>query len=285
MNKLLAFMTLATAVLSNITNAGALSVQVYNPGEQAVFPVTSTLISGEKEVILIDAQFDVVNGQKLAGLIKASGKVLTTIFISGGDPDFYFGLEPVLAAYPQARVVASQHVVDHIVKTKDAKLAYWGPILADAAPQTLTVPQVMTSTQLTLEGESIEIKAMNTPSAFIWIPSLKTALGGVAIHSGLHVWMADSQTPAARAQRLSTLNGLLALQPERVVPGHFHGEEPEGASAVQFTRDYILRFEAELATAHTSADLIKAMTQAYPQLPADDGLTISAKVATGEMSW
>ena len=285
MNKLLAFMTLTTALLSNITNAGALSVQVYNPGEQAVFPVTSTLISGEKEAILIDAQFDVHNGQKLAGLIKASGKVLTTIFISGGDPDFYFGLEPVLAAYPQARVVASQHVVDHIVKTKDAKLAYWGPILADAAPKNLTVPQVMTSTQLTLEGETIEIKAMNTPSAFIWIPSLKTALGGVAIHSGLHVWMADSQTAKARAQWVSTLNGLLALQPERVVPGHFQGAEPEGASAVQFTRDYILRFEAELATAHTSADLIKAMTQAYPQLSADEGLTISAKVTTGEMSW
>jgi glyoxylase-like metal-dependent hydrolase (beta-lactamase superfamily II) len=126
---------------------------------------------------------------------------------------------------------------------------------------------------------------MNTTSAFIWIPSLKTALGGVAIHSGLHVWMADSQTQEARAQWVATLNQLLTLQPKRVVPGHFLGGEPDGADAVHFTRDYILRFEAELATAHTSADLIKAMTQAYPQLPADDGLTISAKVATGEMSW
>lgn len=285
MNKLLALLTLTTSLLSGMTNAGTLSVQVYNPGERAVFPVTSTLISGEKEAILIDAQFDVRNGQALAGLIKASGKVLTTIVISGGDPDFYFGLEPVLAAYPEARVIASQHVVDHIRQTKDAKLAYWGPILADAAPHTLTIPQVMTSNRLLLEGEAIEIHAMNTPSAYLWIPSLKTALGGVAIHHGLHVWMADSQTAEARAQWVETLNKLLALQPERVVPGHYQGAEPKGADAVRFTRDYVLRFEAELAKASTSAELIKAMTEAYPGLKADDGLIISTRVASGEMNW
>ena len=62
-------------------------------------------------------------------MIKKSGKKLTTVYISAGDPDFYFGLEPIKAAFPDVKVLADQHVVDHINQTKDAKLSYWSPIL------------------------------------------------------------------------------------------------------------------------------------------------------------
>ncbi|QFI53757.1 Vmh family MBL fold metallo-hydrolase [Aeromonas simiae] len=276
-------LTLASTLGSAV--AAPLNIQVYNPGDKGIFPVSSELVTGEKEAILVDAQFDVKNGQALVDLIKQSGKQLTTIYISAGDPDYYFGLEPILAAFPDVKVLASQHVVDHIKETKDAKLAYWGPILGKDAPKSLTVPQVLTASQLTLEGETIEVKAMNTPSAFLWAPSIKTAFGGVAVSSGVHVWMADSQTQAARGQWVETLEQLLALQPERVIPGHFLGQEMKGAEAVSFTRDYVLRFEAELAKSKDAAALIDAMKQAYPALPVDDGLAIGAKVATGEMKW
>lgn len=278
-------LTLASTLGSAAAVAAPLSIQVYNPGDKGIFPVSSELVTGEKEAILVDAQFDVKNGQALVELIKQSGKQLTTIYISAGDPDYYFGLEPILAAFPGVKVLASQHVVDHIKKTKDAKLAYWGPILGKDAPKSLTVPQVLTASHLTLEGETIEVKAMNTPSAFLWAPSVKTAFGGVAVSSGVHVWMADSQTQAVRGQWVETLDQLLALQPERVIPGHFLGQKMKGAKAASFTRDYVLRFEAELAKSKDAAGLIDAMKQAYPALPVDDGLSIGAKVATGEMKW
>lgn len=278
-------LTLASTLGSAAAVAAPLSIQVYNPGDKGIFPVSSELVTGEKEAILVDAQFDVKNGQTLVDLIKQSGKQLTTIYISAGDPDFYFGLEPILAAFPGVKVLASQRVVDHIKKTKDAKLSYWGPILGKDAPKSLTVPQVLTASHLTLEGETIEVKAMNTPSAFLWAPSVKTAFGGVAVSSGVHVWMADSQTQAVRGQWVETLDQLLALQPERVIPGHFLGQKMKGAEAASFTRDYVLRFEAELAKSKDAADLIDAMKQAYPALPVDDGLSIGAKVATGEMKW
>ncbi|MFZ0218709.1 MAG: hypothetical protein WAL30_00665 [Candidatus Aquirickettsiella sp.] len=38
-----------------------LTLEVYNPGSTSLFPVSSTLILGNKEAILVDAQF-----QKLA---------------------------------------------------------------------------------------------------------------------------------------------------------------------------------------------------------------------------
>lgn len=284
-NTLIRNLTLATTLLSGAALAGPLTVTVYNPGEKAIFPVSSSLVAGDKEAILIDAQFDVKNGQALVDMIKKSGKQLTTVYISAGDPDFYFGLEPILAAFPGVKVLADQHVIDHINKTKDDKLTYWGPILGEGAPKSLTVPQVLTANHLTLEGEKIEIKEMNTPTAYLWAPSIKTAFGGVPVYHGVHVWMADSQTKDARAHWVKTLNELQAMKPERVVPGHFLGTEPKGTEAVTFTRDYVQRFEQELAKSKNSGELIESMKKAFPSLPVDDGLAIGAKVNTGEMKW
>jgi glyoxylase-like metal-dependent hydrolase (beta-lactamase superfamily II) len=68
--------------------------------------------------VLFDAQFSVKDGEELVKLIKARGKALKEIVITSGDPDFYFGLEPLVKAFPQAKVVASKAVVDHINATK-----------------------------------------------------------------------------------------------------------------------------------------------------------------------
>jgi len=154
MHTALRTLTLATTLIAGTALAAPLTVTLYNPGDKAIFPVSSELVSGEKEAILIDAQFGVNDGQALVELIKQSGKKLTTVYISGGDPDFYFGLEPIKAAFPDVKVLASQHVVDHIKQTKDAKLAYWGPILGKQAPKTLIVPQVMTTARARRRGPS-----------------------------------------------------------------------------------------------------------------------------------
>jgi len=64
-NSLIRNLTLATTLLSGAAMAAPLTVTVYNPGEKAIFPVSSSLVTGDKEAILIDAQFDVQNGQAL----------------------------------------------------------------------------------------------------------------------------------------------------------------------------------------------------------------------------
>jgi glyoxylase-like metal-dependent hydrolase (beta-lactamase superfamily II) len=90
--------------------------------------------------VLFDAQFSVKDGEKLVEMIKKSGKKLSRIVITSGDPDFYFGLEPLVKAFPRQ---SGRHaeVVKHIEATKAAKLAYWGPQMKDGAPKQVYVPQ------------------------------------------------------------------------------------------------------------------------------------------------
>ncbi|BBN56948.1 hypothetical protein TRE132_50730 [Pseudomonas chlororaphis subsp. aurantiaca] len=98
---------LATATLGFAAHAAAvepaLKLDVYNPGTAAIFPVTSVLVSGKKEAILVDAQFGKSQAEQLVEKIRASGKQLTTIYISHGDPDYYFGLDTITQAFPRPR--------------------------------------------------------------------------------------------------------------------------------------------------------------------------------------
>ena len=265
-----------------------LTLDVYNPGAAAIFPVSSVLVSGDKDAILIDAQFGKAQAQHVVDKIRASGKHLTTIYISHGDPDYYFGLQTLTDAFPDATVLASAPTVVHINKTKDAKLAFWGPQMGVDAPVKLIVPQVLNGNSLQLEGRDLEVIGLNGKQpdrSFVWIPSLKAVVGGVVVADNIHVWMADTQTPQSHKQWLSTLKRIDSLQPGVVVPGHYLGENDRSIDAVHFTRDYIKAFDEETLKAKDSAELIAAMKKRYPDLAEESSLELSAKVAKGEMKW
>jgi glyoxylase-like metal-dependent hydrolase (beta-lactamase superfamily II) len=270
----------ASAVL-----AQPLSVEVYNPGESAVFPVASTLISGERDAILVDAQFSTREAQELVERIQASGKTLTTIFISHGDPDFYFGLDTLTRAYPEAKVLATAETVAHIEKSRAPKLAYWGPILKGSAPQRTLVPEVLQGDSLTLEGQSLQLIGHDPKHTSLWIPSIKNVVGGVLTYANIHPWIADAQTVEARQSWLKSLDELEALQPTMLVPGHYLGQPKLNLDDLRFTRDYLLTLEAELPKAKDSQSLIAAMKAKYPALLDASSLELSAKVLKGEMQW
>ncbi|WP_122672093.1 MBL fold metallo-hydrolase [Pseudomonas viridiflava] len=268
--------------------ADPLKIDVYNPAEKAIFPVSSELITGQHDAVLIDAQFQRNDAEALVQKIKASGKKLTTVYISHSDPDYYFGLDVIQAAFPEAKIVASEPTVKAIKASMQGKLAYWRPILKDNAPTKLVLPGVLKGDHLTLEGQPLEIKGLQGPApqrSYVWIPSLKAVVGGVVVSSGIHVWVADTQTPKSRQDWLAALKGIEALKPTTVIPGHYLGEVPEGTKAVTFTADYLKSFEEHAAKAKDSAALIDAMKKAWPQLAEPSSLELSAKVIKGEMKW
>ena len=265
--------------------AAPLSIDTYNPQEKGIFAVSSTLVSGPKEAVLFDAQFSVKDGEALVEKIRRSGKTLNKIVITSGDPDFYFGLQPIVKAFPQVKVLATPHVVDHIRATKEAKLQFWGPQMKDGAPTSLTVPQATTQTHFTVDGETLELRHPNDYAAYVWIPANRAIIGGTGVASGIHVWTADTQSAEQRSAWRSVLSEMQKLQPTQVVPGHYIGERPAGDKAIRFTQDYLKSFEQALGAKKGSDYVIKTITAAWPGLADASSLELSAKVNTGEMKW
>ncbi|WP_181183382.1 MULTISPECIES: MBL fold metallo-hydrolase [unclassified Mesorhizobium] len=248
------------------------------------------LLSGATEALLIDGGFSYPDGRALAESIRATGKKLTTLYISQSDPDYYFSLKPVREAFPDAKVIAASETVAAIKASVDKKLAVWGPQLKENGPQTLAdivLPEAFDGPSLTVDGEKVEIVTAEglANRRYLWVPSLKAVFGGVLIFNGVHVWTADTPTKEQRAAWVTNLDKIAARKPAVVVPGHLTREAATDLSGVEHTKKYLLAFEEELAKAKDAAALKAAMEARFPNLGMGVALDIGSKVATGEMKW
>ena len=283
-SSLLGLATLAGAVAAD---PPALALKVYNADANS-FHANSVLVTGEREAMLIDAQFTRADAHRLVADILASGKTLKTVYVSHGDPDYYFGLEVIKAEFPDVKIFASAPTIAWIRNTVDKKVAFWGPKLGANAPRTPIIPDALPKEGLTLEGQKLEVLGLDgaVPGrSFVWIPSIKAVVGGVNVFGGLHLWTADTQSLAQRAEWIKILERIEALRPATVVPGHASDPGKVGLDAVRYSKTYLQRYESELARAANAAELIAAMQRQYPEAGLDIALDIGAKVNKGEMKW
>jgi glyoxylase-like metal-dependent hydrolase (beta-lactamase superfamily II) len=269
--------------------AGGLSWKHFPAGQNGFFRAP-VLVTGASEAVLIDGGFTYPDGRAVAEAIKATGKKLTTIYVSQADPDYYFSLKPIKEAFPEARVLAASATLNAIKGNVEKKLAVWGPQLKENGPQTLAevvMPEAFDGKTLSVDGESIEIvDAEGLPNRrYLWVPSLRAVFGGVLVFSGVHVWTADSNGAELRAAWVRNLDLIAARRPAIVVAGHMTADARTDLSGVDHTKAYLLAFEEELAKKPDSAALNAAMKARFPNLGMGVAIDIGAKVATGEMKW
>jgi glyoxylase-like metal-dependent hydrolase (beta-lactamase superfamily II) len=279
--------TFATAQQIKTMETVPLKLTYYNAAESA-FGVTSVLVSGKTDAILIDAQFTLPDAEKVIGEIKRSGKNLKAIFISYGDPDFYFGLEAFKKEYPNVPIYATAATIEHITATYEGKLAYWGNIFKDAIPKTVIIPELLTRNTLNLEGQTLSlITVPNAPTrSFLWITSIKAVIGGINVFGNdFHLWMADDATAIKRELWIDALNKIIDFHPAIVIPAHFGKGADLTVASAEYTKAYIEVYAKQLERDKTSAALINDMKAKYPNATFVTALELGAKVNKGEMQW
>ncbi|MEP7728333.1 MBL fold metallo-hydrolase [Marinomonas primoryensis] len=264
-----------------------LILDVYNaaPGS---FGVTSTVVYGETEVMVIDAGFTKADALRIAAKVLDSNKELKTIFISQADPDYYFGAETLHALFPNADIITTPAVKTVIEKKLAGKLAFWGPKMGDNAPVTPIVPTAYTKSTLTVDGHTIEIRGTEGVLAhrpYLWIPENKAILGNVAVFGNMHLWMADAQSDESQAVWKAQLKDMLALKPTVVIPGHMTKGTEMNADAIHFSLNYITDFQQAKQETTNSNEMIRFMSKKYPAAQGMLNLNIAAKVHQGEMTW
>src|SRR3989441_3892466 len=77
-------------------------------------PISSTLIYGNRDAVLVDAFITIEQADALVDWVAASGKNLTTIYVTHGHGDHFFGIGALLDRFPNARAVATPDVVKHM---------------------------------------------------------------------------------------------------------------------------------------------------------------------------
>lgn len=251
-------------------------------GSPAGFLVDSTLVAGDKDAILIDAQFDLADAHRLVATILESKKNLTTVYITHFHPDHYFGLAVIQQAFPKAKLVALPAAVDEIKQTWQDKVKQWAPLYGDLVTSQPALPVALAGTTLTLEGQTLEIhggvQGDAADNSYVWIPSIKTIVAGDIVYRGVHAWTRETNAAQRQAWR-KTLDELAALKPTTVIAGHKDPKLKDDAGGIDATRAYLEVFDAAVASSKTSAEAQKKVKAKFPGAQLDIILQLGADAA------
>ncbi len=249
---------------------------------------TSVLVTGETEAVLVDAGFTRADGHRIAAAILDAGRTLTTVLVTGGDPDFYFGAEVIADAFPEARFIAPSDVIEHIRHSYEGKLQAWAHLGANL-PTRLVELEAFDGGEIAVGDRSIELRSAGDDLGdrrwFVFDAAQRALFGGILLFEGLHVWTADTATPEARHAWLRALDGFDALDPAFVVAGHRITGAPTDRTAIEHTRAYLQRFEEVIAESADAAAAERTLLAEYPDAGLQIAASLGTKVAKGEMSW
>lgn len=262
--------TLIIAALAVVT-AGAqtkLELKVHTGRGQNGYDVNSTMISGEKDMLVIDPQFGLAEAHRLAAEIIESRKNLTTIYVTHPHPDHFFGLAVLKQAFPSAKIVALPATAAAIKNAWPARQKFWFPTYGNMIPgPDPVIPEELASPALTLEGETFPItgglQGDGPGNSFVYIPSLKAVVAGDTVFDRVYFGVPKGK---AREDWMKTLDQIAALNPAILVPGHEGPGAKHDMSAIAFMKKYIADWYANAAASKDAAEMRARVVKQYPRL-------------------
>jgi glyoxylase-like metal-dependent hydrolase (beta-lactamase superfamily II) len=258
-----------------------LQLTVYTGRGVNGYDVNSTMISGEKDMLLIDAQFSLSEAHRLAATILESGKNLATIYITHPHPDHMFGLAVLKQAFPSVRILALPQTVAAAKTGWPSRQKFWLATYGNNIPGPDPVlPEELTEPVLTLEGERFPVTGPvggsdGPGNSFVYIPSLKAVVTGDIVFD--HVYF-GVQRDKGREEWLKSIDQVLALKPEIIVPGHEGPGATRNPAAIAYMKKYMADWDANVARSKNAAEMRANVLQQYPGLGME--FTLDSRVAT-----
>jgi glyoxylase-like metal-dependent hydrolase (beta-lactamase superfamily II) len=276
----------APTVPSETTTAAApsapkLTVRVVT-GSPEGFLVNSTVIEGKTDAIVIDSQFTLADGKKLAEAVLATKKNLTFVYVTHYHPDHYFGFVALKEAFPNAKLVALPAVVADIQRTWAEKVKQWQPLYKSGITDKPVLPEALAGNTLELEGQKLEVvgplQGDDTNNSYVWIPSLKTVVAGDIVYDGVFPWTAET-TAETRQEWSASLDKVAAIGATSVIPGHQKLDKQHEPANVDFTKTYLKDFDSVVAASKSAADVQTKIKAKYPDVALDVVLKLGAEAA------
>jgi glyoxylase-like metal-dependent hydrolase (beta-lactamase superfamily II) len=262
-----------------------LTVKVMTASETGLH-ANIAIIEGEKDAVLVDAPFTRADAYRVAAQILDDNKVLKAVIVTHAHPDHYFGLGVIHDVFPDARIIAQPAVAHDVLDAFPRRFAFWGPQIGQNAPRYQMTPTPYGEKTFELEGQEIALlgpmrgDAPNT--TMVWVPSAKAVMTGDILFDQNHIYLAGTDK-TSRAAWNASLDAILALKPQMIVPGHMPPGAPLTRASVDFTRAYIAKYEEVAAKAGTVDEFKALMRKAYPNVPEDEFvLTATAESAMKE---
>src|SRR5258707_3616994 len=168
-----------------VTNRQGL-VRDLPPGKEqwAWVPTSATLIFGQKDAVLVDTFLTVEQAAAQVEWVAASGKNLTTIYVTHGHGDHFFGIGTLLDRFPNARAVATPGVVKVMRQQASPEVvaSFWNARFPGQIPERLVIAEELGMDGIDVEGHdlvAIEVGHTDTDdTTCLHVPSLDLVVAG-----------------------------------------------------------------------------------------------------------
>src|ERR1700724_2225288 len=233
-------------------------------------PISSTLISGERDAVLVDTPITVEQARALTNWVAARGKNLTTIYATHGHGDHFFGASTVLERFPGARFVARPEVIEIMRQqaSPESLATYWNPRFPGQISSQLAIAEELTGNIINLEGQdlvTVPLGFTDTASTTcLHVPSIGLIVAGDAAYNGVHLHLSESPDHQKRQEWIAALDKMESLKPSAVIAGHKRVGNDDSPRIIGETRTYIRDFERLAMQTTTARELYDEMLKLYP---------------------
>src|SRR5260370_24976324 len=232
-------------------------------------PISSTLISGKGDGVLVDTAITVDQNQKVVDWIAHSGKNLTAIYATHGHGDHFFGVNTIQKKFPKARFVATSEVIAVMRKQASVPVveSYWKSRFPGQIDSTLLIADELKDGVLELEAEqliSVPLGHTDTDSTTcLHAPSIGLAVCAAALYNDVHLHLGESDAEG-RKEWIAALDTIESLKPIAVIAGHKRPGAPDTPNNIEATRKYIPDFDRSASQTKTALELDNEMLAIYP---------------------
>ncbi|MCQ2406763.1 MAG: MBL fold metallo-hydrolase [Oscillospiraceae bacterium] len=256
--------------VQNITyGPGKLKAKVM-VADEGGFNVTSTLIMGEKDCVLIDCQWTRSNAYRVIAEIAETNLNLKAVFATHAHPDHYWGIGYIGQAFPEAKLYALDYDIPVINVQFGDKTEHWEEVIGKVnlcrlLPEIEPLPA---DNKIMLEGEEIIVMPKLWGdlkyNSGVWVPSIKTFIGSDILFSDAHPFTCEVSAKG-RKWWYEEIENIEKLGAEVVVPGHMKQGLPLDGHAFDYTKRYLKATEEELAVCKDEKEFFYNMCMRFPE--------------------
>lgn len=255
-------------VIVNTHGAGKFTTKTMIADEGG-FCVTSVLICGEHDCVLVDCQWTRSNAYRVIAEIAETNLNLKAVYATHAHPDHYWGIGYIGQAFPEAKLYALDYDIPVIRQQFHDKTEHWESVIGKVnlcrlLPEIEPLPA---GNVIELEGEEIRILPklwgdLKYNSA-VWVPSIKTLIGSDILFSDAHPFTCEVSANG-RKKWYACIEELEKLGAEVVVPGHVKPGTQLDARSFAYTKSYLTATEEELANTSDMKEFFYNMCMRFP---------------------
>jgi glyoxylase-like metal-dependent hydrolase (beta-lactamase superfamily II) len=233
-------------------------------------PITSTLIIGRDEAVLVDPPLTKTQAAEVGDWIAASGRRLRQIYVTHGHGDHWFGAGPLLQRFPDVSVLATEGTSKLMAAQNKPQFRadFWDRVFPGQLPTGDVDVCTVGADGFELEGVRllpIEVGHTDTDATTILhVPQIGLLVAGDAVYNGVHLYLTETGGVTGIDAWLAALDVAEALSPATVIAGHKDPRLADDPSQVQATRRYLTDARRLLESSDSAESFYSDMLALHP---------------------